>query len=79
MPDKAAQEPRPIAVTFAGAAPLSGVPASTLRDWHKAGLLAVCSYGNGRHKQRHVILLADLEACLRQLRVPAKWETDGAE
>ena len=75
--DKATQEHLPIAVRFDGAAKLSGIPASTLRDFHRRGDLAVCSYGRGAHKKRHVILLADLEACLRRLRKPAQWEKDG--
>jgi len=74
--DKATPGHRPIAVTFDGAAPLCGVPASTLRDFASRGELATFSYGTGRHKQRHVILLADLEACLRRMRKPAKWESD---
>ena len=35
------------------------------------------TYGKGRHKRRHVVLLTDLESCLRRMRVPARWEKDG--
>ena len=59
----------PLSVSFEDAERLSGIPERSIRDDAKAGKLAVVRYRNGRHRARYVILLTDLEAYLRSMRV----------
>ena len=70
----AAGSPRRLAYTAREAAALIGVPLQTLYDIIHRGEIAVVRYGNGKQKQRFLILPADLEAWLLRRRVPARWE-----
>ena len=58
----------PFAFNFEQAAAYSGVPATTLRDWAKAGRLPVATYGRGPYRARYVILREDLERVLTSMR-----------